>query len=139
MKDKLGTFYKKHKSVINYVFVGAVTTFSNIVTFWILNKALGVQRLRVSVWAAWAISVSLAYIGNRLWVFAVKPLGTKGMVKEIASFFGSRFLTGALDDVIMHFFVVALGANANIIKVLSNIIVIVLNYLLSKYAVFKDW
>ena len=58
-------------------------------------------------------------------------------LKQLFGFFSMRILTGALDVFIMILFVDVLEFNDMLIKVLSNILVIILNYIFSKFLVFK--
>ena len=60
-----------------------------------------------------------------------------GRLRELASFFGCRLLTGALDVAIMAYCVDFRGGNGLLWKLLSNILVIVLNYAASKLFIFK--
>lgn len=82
--------------------------------------------------AAWMCSVLFAYVTNRKWVF------TKiGLFKEILSFLGMRLGTGAIDLVLMFVFADFLEGNDMYVKIASNFVVIVLNYIVSKFLIFK--
>ena len=87
--------------------------------------------------AAWALAVLFAYLTNRSMVFHSSAAGAQEIMKEIGSFFACRLGTGAVDWAIMFVFVTVLHFNDMIIKILANIIVIVLNYVLSKFVIFK--
>ncbi len=47
--------------------------------------------------------------------------------------------TGVIDWLCMFVFVNIVGLNDMVIKMLDNIVVIVLNYVASKYMIFKKW
>ena len=121
------------REIILYVVFGGLTTAVNIVSYWVLYYGLAVSNTLSTV-IAWILSVVFAYITNRIWVFESKNEKT---VKEALSFFLSRGLTGALDLLIMCVFVDVLLFSGIIIKILSNVVVIILNYLASKLIVFK--
>ena len=87
---------------------------------------------------SWILSVIFAYITNRGWVFEARATGAKNIFREIYSFFACRFATGALDCFIMFLCVDVFGFNDMMIKVISNVIVVVLNYVSSKIFVFKN-
>lgn len=86
---------------------------------------------------AWVAAVVFAFITNKLFVFGSKSFKTDVLVREMASFFGCRLLTGILDIVIMYIAVDVMDMNSTLWKFLSNILVIILNYLASKLVVFK--
>ena len=86
---------------------------------------------------AWALSVAFAYVTNRIWVFESKVRSFAGVCKEIAGFVGCRAASGAMDIFLMWFFVEVMGFSDMIIKILSNILVIIFNYVASKFWIFK--
>lgn len=86
---------------------------------------------------SWIISVLFAYITNKLWVFESRSFGKKVLVREITTFFGARFISGIIDLAIMFLFVDMLLFPAMIIKFISNIFVVIFNYVASKVVIFK--
>lgn len=127
----------KHKEVILYVIFGVATTVINIVTYYIFAHSTGTSVVVASI-IAWIISVLFAYITNKIWVFRSKTWRINELFKEFISFITARLATGALDILIMFLFVTLLGFNDLIVKVISNVIVIILNYVLSKMVVFRE-
>ena len=143
--DKLVAIFKKYKSIILYIFFGGVTTLVNIGTFFILNKLLlsttSINEdisVNIANIIALLTSILIAYLTNRKWVFDSKANGGKEIFREIVTFFSCRGLTMLLDMGIMNLFVVVLGYNELLIKILANIIVIILNYVLSKLIIFRN-
>ena len=145
-KTKLGKFimkmYKKYKEVINYLIVGVLTTVVSLITKWALLftvlDADNAFELQVAIILSWIISVLFAYVTNRIFVFCSK---NKKIIKEMISFFGARVLTLVLEMVIMWFFVTFLKLSSNtwvmIWTIVSQVLVIILNYVFSKLFVFK--
>lgn len=127
--------FLKYKSVILYILFGGLTTLVNIVVYFACS-CLKFSTAE-STLTAWIISVLFAYITNRKYVFGSKSQGVKSVFKEISNFFLSRFATGLLDLAVMLLFVDILNFNGMLIKVISNIVVIILNYVLGKFLVFK--
>ena len=125
----------KYKSVILYILFGGLTTLVNIVVYFACS-CLKFSTAASTV-TAWLLSVLFAYITNRKYVFGSKSQGVKSVFKEISNFFLSRFATGLLDLAVMLLFVDILNFNGMLIKVISNIVVIILNYVLGKFLVFK--
>ena len=142
MKNKLLKLYKEHREIANYLIVGGLTTLVSLVVkyallFTILDATNGIQ-LQIAVIISWIISVAFAYWANRKYVFESK---SKDYLKEIGLFVSSRISTLLLDMFIMWFFVTLLKLNTQvwviIWTIISQILVIVLNYILSKFIVFK--
>ena len=83
------------------------------------------------------MSVLFAFITNKLYVFESKSMEMKTFFSELVKFMGARLATGLLDLAIMFIGVDVMQGPAMIFKVASNVIVIILNYVLSKLIVFK--
>lgn len=134
--EKILELTKKYKEFLLYGIFGALTTLVNIVVYFIFTKELGINFLISNV-IAWILSVLFAYITNKTFVFESKKLEIKEVLKEAVSFFSARLFTGALDMLVMYISVDLLSIDDFLMKILSNIIVILLNYFLSKYWIFK--
>lgn len=126
---------RKHKSIIAYLFFGACTTLVNIVMYALCYKVCGIQNV-ASTAIAWIASVLFAYITNKVWVFESRRFALKVLLRELASFFLARILTGILDLAIMYLTVDRMQWNALLWKVIANVIVVILNYIASKYLIF---
>lgn len=129
-------FLIKNRSVILYIVFGVLTTLVNIVSYWLLTRWLK-QSVNTATVLAWILSVLFAYITNRTWVFDSKAIQPNEVIREIVSFFLARLSTGLLDWLIMFVFVTKLSLPDMPVKIASNILVIVLNYVLSRFLVFK--
>ena len=128
-------FYKKHKEVLLYLLFGGLTTVVSIVTF-ALFIALGINELIANV-LSWILAVLFAYVTNRTWVFS-SDAETKGaVIREMISFFGGRLATLLVEEAILAVFITWLGFPAMWVKVVAQVVVIVLNYVVSKFFVFK--
>ena len=132
----LKKLYNKYKDVIPYLFFGVCTTVINVVVYWLMAHPLGMGTT-ISTLVAWLVAVIFAYVTNRKWVFHSKAKGRKEILEEIGSFFACRIGTGIVDWVIMLLFVDLIGFNDVIIKFLANVIVIILNYIASKFIIFS--
>lgn len=134
--ERIKELFKKYREMILYLFFGGCTTLVNIISYYICSK-IGIGTALSTV-IAWVLSVLFAYITNRKYVFESKAFGFAPILKETAGFFLCRLATGLLDLAIMVVFVDFLHFNDMLIKILSNIIVIVLNYIASKLMIFKS-
>lgn len=134
--EKIQKLILKYKSFILYVFFGGCTTLVNIVVYAICARAFHLGTV-VSNIVAWILAVTFAYVTNRSMVFQSEARETKAILGEAISFFSCRLLTGGLDLLIMYVFVDLFGVNDLVMKVISNVIVIILNYVASKLLIFK--
>ena len=116
-----------------YLIFGVLTTVVNIAVYYIMANSLQIHYL-ISNIVAWFLSVLFAYVTNRKYVFESK---SEQIIKEMTSFFGARLATGAMDMVLMWLFVGLHILPDFVAKVITNVIVIVANYILSKLVVFK--
>lgn len=121
------------REILLYVLFGAFTTLINTVAYWVLYYVASVSNTMSTI-ISWLLAVIFAYITNKIWVF---EKGNKSTLKEATEFFASRISTGVLDLIIMYVAVELLFIEGGVVKIISNVIVIILNYLLSKLFVFK--
>ena len=129
--------FTKYKEIILYLVFGVGSTLTNIFTYWLLAHPLNIDTL-VSAAGAWLASIIFAYLTNRKWVFHSQAQEKKEKAKEMGSFLACRVATGLVDLGIMYVFVDVLNFNDLVMKIVSNIIVIILNYVASKLIVFKS-
>ena len=127
---------KKYKSFISYIFFGVCTTVINIITYRICYNTLSISNV-LSTCIAWVLAVAFAFITNKLWVFDSKSFTSQTLLKEILSFLSCRLLTGVFDVAIMYVAVDVMTWNGTLWKLISNVLVIVLNYVASKLIIFK--
>ena len=129
-------FYKKHKEVLMYLLFGGLTTVVSIVTFALFNQVMGMNELVANV-LSWILAVLFAYVTNRTWVFSSSADTKAGIAREMASFFGGRVATLLVEEGLIAVFITWLGFPAMPVKIAAQVIVIVLNYVISKLFVFK--
>ncbi len=124
---------KLKKEIVSYIFFGILTTAINFVSYFIFKDCVGINYL-ISNIIAWFLSVLFAYITNRIWVFESKDYN---ILKEILLFYGGRIFSGAIDTALMYIFIDILTTGDFFAKIVVQIIVIILNYVFSKFIVFK--
>lgn len=135
MFSKLKELYIKYKEIINYVFFGGLTTVVNIVAYLILAKIIGIEE-GISNVIAIILSIFFAYVTNKIFVFESKTIKKKEILKEMISFFGCRAFTSLIDIGLFNFFVYTMQVNDVYMKIINQVIIIILNYILSKVIVF---
>lgn len=124
-------------AIVMYLVMGGITTFINIFTFWLFESVIGWNYTFANI-IAWIFSVLFAYVSNKLYVFESEHHSIQELIKEITSFFGFRVLSLGIDLVAMWVCISLLKINPLISKVIANIFVLILNYLFSKFFIFKN-
>lgn len=131
----LEPFYIRHKEVLLYLLFGGLSFVLNIVLFAWLARVIGLNALVANV-IDWFACVLFQYITNKLWVFDGKTDNAAALLKQIASFFGGRVFTLVVEEAILAVFISLLHQNELAVKLIAQVVVIVLNYIISKKLVF---
>lgn len=129
------SWYNKYKEGLLYLFFGACSTFINIFTFFICRQFK--LSIYVSNIIAWIVAVIFAFITNKLIVFGSKNMDKKVVIKETVGFFIARVISLGIDMGLIHLMIDVMKIHEIISKVISNIVVIIVNYLFSKLFIFK--
>ena len=131
-------FLKKYEEIIRYLIIGVLTTIVSLLTYYLLvstvfdpNNAIELQITNI---ISWIVCVTFAYFTNRIYVFKVD---NEVNAKEVISFYASRLSTLFIDMLLMFVFVTLLSFNDKVVKLAVQVIIIILNYILSKFIVFK--
>lgn len=139
---KIIELYKKYEEVINYLVMGVLATVVNLAVkyallFTVLDASNATQ-LQIAVIISWIAACLFAYVTNRIVVFKSK---SKNILKEFISFVLARVFTLVLEMLIMFIFVTYLKLNSDIWVIIwslvAQVVVIVVNYILSKLIIFK--
>lgn len=144
-KETLQKLIRKfwNREVISYVIVGVLTTAVDYLVFFLVNEALkrtGMEVSRTSAIAtavSWFCAVLFAYVTNKVYVFQSKEKSTKGVFKEMVSFFGARALSGLIVLLLMWILVDRGRMNEYLAKVLTSVFNLVFNYVASKFFIFR--
>ena len=136
--EKIIKMLKKYKEVISYLIFGVLTTvvslavyYLSVFTFLNPNNAFELQIANI---ISWIVGVCFAYFTNRKYVFESKE---KNKLKEASKFVFARVVTLIMDMIIMWIGVTLLHRNDKIIKLISQVVIIVSNYVFSNIFVFK--
>lgn len=120
---------------IRYIFFGVITTLVNIISYMIFNY-IGIPYI-ISNLMAFILSVIFAFLTNKVYVFNSKSWGMNVLLREGISFLGARLTTFIIDMALLIIMVERLEINDFISKCLVNVVVIILNYILSKLIIFR--
>lgn len=136
--DFIKNIYKKYEEIINYLIVGVMTTVVSLIFYFIstrtfLDPEIPIQ-LQIANLIKWVTGVTFAYVTNKIFVFKSKR---RDYLKEFATFASSRVRTLLLDMAVMYIMVTVMGIYDLIATLVSQVLVTVGNYILSKLIVFK--
>ena len=127
---------QRYKSQILYLFFGVCTTLVNVIVYGICAHIAALSTTSSTI-LAWGAAVLFAYVTNRTWVFESHAHTVPAVLREMWSFLICRLATGGLDLAIMYLCVDWLSLPDIPIKLLSNLLVIILNYVASKLIIFS--
>lgn len=134
--NKIVEYVKKHWDIVSYLFFGVLTTAVNYVVYLPCYNIWGLSSALSNV-IAWAAAVAFAYLTNKPFVFKSHDWSMKTVLPELAKFVACRVGSGVLETGILLIFVDWLGFNGNVFKLVTSVLVVVLNYVGSKLLVFK--
>lgn len=130
---KIFGLYEKYKEIFWYLVVGVLTTVVSFVTYALFVYLCNMDAVLAEA-LSWACAVLFAYPTNKLLVFRNH---SKKIVREFLSFVLSRVATGVFGVVFIAVFVNMLHGNEMVMKIISNVVILVLNYVFSKLITFR--
>lgn len=143
MIQKIKRLLRTYREQLLYLIFGGLTTVVDfsvsflLYHFWLDATEAAVGMIHVADLIAWLAAVLFAYVTNRIWVFESKKTGASAIAKELICFAGGRVFTLLLQEAIIAVFVTALGLNKYLFRILVAVLVVILNYVISKLLVFK--
>lgn len=126
----------KYQDIISYLFFGVLTTVVNYLVYLPCYNLLGLSA-SVSNVIAWAFAVAFAYLTNKPFVFKSNDWSKETVIPELAKFVGSRVFSGAMETAIIFVTVDLLAWDGNIMKLVTSVLVVIINYVASKLVVFR--
>ena len=126
---------KNLKEIVLYIFFGVLTTLINIISYKIFTMAR--MNYIISNLISFIISVLFAYITNKIYVFKSPSFEIKKLIIESLNFFTFRITTFIIDMLLMILLVEYFKLDDFFSKIIVNIIVIILNFVFSKFYIFK--
>lgn len=134
---KILSLYKKYEEIVNYLIVGVLTTIVSWAAYGICKLVMDVNNalmMQIAVIIRWVAGVVFGYFTNRRFVFKSK---NPNMLQEALGFAGSRVITLFLDMFVMWLLPSVLHVNDWIATFISAVLVTVMNYIFSKFIVFR--
>ena len=127
---------KKYADVISYLFFGVLTTAVNYLIYLpcynLLSWSAGFSNI-----VAWSGAVAFAFLTNKPFVFKSYDWSWSVVWPELTRFIGCRIGSGVLETGILLICVDIFHWNGNVMKLTTAVLVIILNYIGSKFLVFK--
>ena len=139
VSPKLGGLCEKlwnNTELVAYLFAGIATTVVNYLVYFLATRLLGMSVM-AGTWTAWAIAVVFAYAVNKAFVFHTHCDSLAALAREAVSFVAMRLASLGMETVIMYVTVEVMGLNDLVMKLVTNLVVIILNYIFSKLFIFK--
>ena len=128
----------KYREIISYLIVGVLTTIVSYGVYYVLTISLlnpnDKIELQIANIISWICAVAFAYFTNRKYVFKSKD---DNILKESSKFCLSRVFTLLLDMLTMFIMVSTLNINDRVSKLVSQVLITIGNYIISKFFVFK--
>jgi len=134
---KFKPFYEKRKDIVLYTFFGGLTTIVSFFTFWVCIDLVKMHELIANTFS-WIFAVAFAFFTNRIWVFNSPTKTAKDFIKQFILFYAGRLFSFAVEMGIIYLFITLMGFNELLIKLAATIIVLILNYIISKVFVFRN-
>ena len=136
MIGKIKALCLKYREILLYLIFGGLTTVVSMLSFWLAYNVLGIHELIANV-ISWICAVTFAYLTNAKWVFESKPANRQERIREIVSFYTGRLATLGVEELLILIFATWLGFNGLLVKLVAQVVVVILNYVISKLFVFK--
>lgn len=139
VSPKLGGLCEKlwiNTELVAYLFAGVATTVVNYAVYFIATRMFGLGVM-AGTWTAWVIAVVFAYAVNKAFVFHTHCGSAAALAKEALGFVTMRLASLGMETAIMFVTVELLGFGDLVMKLLTNFLVIILNYVFSKLFIFK--
>ena len=136
MLQKIRALVEKYWDIVTYLIFGVLTTVVNYLVYLPIYNLLGASAA-VSNAIAWVAAVAFAFLTNKPFVFKSHDWSAKTVLPELSKFVGCRVASGVLETLILLLTVDILGWNGNVWKIITSVLVVILNYVASKLLVFR--
>ena len=130
-------YFLKYKEMIFYLLFGGLSFLVSTVSYAVLPFSISMNELTANL-ISWVVTVLFAFVTNRIWVFQAHTKGPIEFLRQAASFYGSRVVTLLVEELILFVFITRLAFPGMAVKVAAQVVVIVLNYVLSKCWIFRN-
>lgn len=137
MIQKLRSLIEKYWDILTYLVFGVLTTVVNYAVYLPVYNFCGISAA-VSNMIAWIVAVVFAFLTNKPFVFHSHDWSVKTVVPELIKFVSCRLASGVMETVILFLTVDLMDWNGNVWKLVTQVLVIIINYVGSKLLVFRN-
>lgn len=127
----------KYKQFLLYALFGGLTFVVSVMSYGFFCTLLAFNELFSNL-LSWIFAVSFAFFTNRIWVFQSPTNTSREFFHQLLKFFSSRLATLGVEEIILLLFVTIMHLPNMLVKIAAQIIVIILNYILSKKVIFTS-
>lgn len=135
MVQKIKELIVQYWEVLSYLIFGVLTTVVNYLVYLPVYNVLGLSAA-LSNAIAWVVAVAFAYLTNKPFVFKSHDWSMKTVVPELTKFLGCRIGSGVMETAIIFLTVDLLRWDGNVMKLVTSVLVVIVNYVGSKLLVF---
>ena len=132
---QINHLYNQHREAISYIFFGVLTTIINYVVYYFCLIALSIHYAYSNI-IAWILAVIFAFITNKIYVFQSRSTDIFITFQEAWKFTAARLFSVIIETFLLWIFIDLFLFDSRIVKIFTNIVVVILNYVLSKYFIF---
>lgn len=125
----------KYKPQLYYMLFGTFTTVIDVGIYQLCYLFLGIPNVLSNV-IAWFVSVAFSFVTNKIWVYGSRSMRAKTLLKEAFAYYTGRGISLIVGTAIMVVGVDFFGLNSWMMKIVSDIFVVIINYGFGFY-VFK--
>ena len=136
MLQQIRKLFEKYKSLIVYLVFGVLTTAINYLVYLPLYNLAGFSAALSNI-IAWVAAVIFAFLTNKPFVFKSYDWSASTLFPELVKFVSCRVGTGAVETGAVFLLVDCLSLNGNVVKLLTSVFVVVMNYVSGKLLVFR--
>ena len=136
MIEKIKAFIVKHYDILAYLFFGVLTTAVNYIVYLPCYNILHFSATISNV-IAWVFAVVFAYLTNKPLVFRSHDWSAQTVIPEFTKFVGGRIASGVMETAIIFLTVDLLRWDGNIMKLVTSVLVVIMNYITSKFIAFR--
>ena len=136
MIDKIRSLILKYWDILIYLVFGVLSTVVNYLVYSPALYVFGLSAAASNV-IAWIVAVVFAFVTNKPFVFKSYDWSRQILIPELTKFVGCRIASGVGETLILLLTVDLLGWSGAVWKLITSVLVVVVNYVGSKLLVFK--
>ena len=126
----------RYREILLYLVMGVLAMGVSLGTYYLLADLLGLHYQAANI-LSWIFAVAFAYVTNKKYVFRTPYRGVRATLREGAAFVGARLFSLGVEVVSMYLLVEGARFDDGLVKLFNQVLVTVLNYLFSKFWIFR--